>query len=162
MENQKRKNIILFIIILVIIISIITISIIIMNTKNSTSVDNNSHIKDTNNTEEWVITEEDGKKVNKSKEINNTKKFEGLTLKTQQFVSKNSKTEMIIQVNNETEKDTELQPVVITLLDKEGKEIVKLNGIINPTKAGETTNLHISSSLDYADAYDYKIEKANI
>ena len=162
MKNKKEKNIIVCMIIIVFIILIITMSMFIVNNKDNSSIDKGSNLKmeNTNNIVEWVKTEDDGKKINESKEINSTKEFEGLTLKTQQFVSKNSKTEMAINVTNETEKDIELQLVVIILLDKEGKEMVKLNGIINSTKSGESTNLYISSSLDYVD--DYKIEKLNI
>lgn len=161
MENKKRKK--LYIISIIVVSLAIVVSIYIIRDKNT----NNNLENGDNNTEkinsdvEWVDLAEEGKKINKSEEISDIKEFEGLSLETQQFVSKDSKTEIIIQVTNKTEKDTELQPVVITLLDKEGKEISKLNGIINPTKAGESTNLYISSSLDYVDAYDYKIEKSN-
>lgn len=107
----------------------------------------------------WVETKEDGKKINKSEKISETKEFEGLALEKQEFVSKDSKTEISIKVTNNTQQDIPLTPIVLILLDKEGKEIVRLNGIINPTKVGENSNIYIGSSLDYIDAYDFKIER---
>ena len=92
-------------------------------------------------------------------EIIGPKEFEGLTLQETQLTSNENKTDLIIRVKNNTDEDIPIKLVVVTLLDKDGNEIVKLNGIINPTKAGEETQTYISSSMNYTNAYSYKIEE---
>ena len=37
------------------------------------------------------------------------------------------------------------------------KEIVKLGGIISPLQLGEKTQFNMSTTLDYANSYDFKI-----
>ena len=43
------------------------------------------------------------------------------------------------------------------LLDKNGKEIVTVGGIIKALKPGEKTQFNTSMTLDYANTYDFKI-----
>ena len=47
--------------------------------------------------------------------------------------------------------------VDVILLDKNGKEIVTLGGIISPLQPGEKKQFNTSMTLDYANAYDFKI-----
>ena len=47
--------------------------------------------------------------------------------------------------------------VAVILLDKNGKEIVTLGGIISPLQPGAKTQFNTSMTLDYANAYDFKI-----
>ena len=44
------------------------------------------------------------------------------------------------------------------LFDKNGKEIVKVGGIISPLQPGAKTQFNTSMTLDYANTYDFKIE----
>ena len=53
---------------------------------------------------------------------------------------------------------TNMQLVDVTLLDKNGKEIVKVGGIISPLQPGAKTQFNTSMTLDYANTYDFKIE----
>lgn len=147
---MKNKKIILILLTILIIIAVIIMVSIKNKGNNKETIDNSIY---------WVTTDENGKKTNNSEKMEELKTFEGLTLKKEELVSYDSKTEMLINVNNTTQTDIQLIPIVITLLDKEGTELVKLKGIINPTKVGESTKIYMVSSLDYTDAYDYKIEK---
>lgn len=147
---MKNKKIVLILLTILIIIALIIMVSIKNKDNNKETIDNSIY---------WVTTDEKGKKTNNSEKMEELKTFEGLTLKKEELVSYDSKTEMLINVNNTTQTDIQLIPIVITLLDKEGTELVKLKGIINPTKVGESTKIYMVSSLDYTDAYDYKIEK---
>lgn len=149
MKNKKRIFTIIFI--------IITISMIIL-LKNIWNNQEKREMVDTNNIY-WVTTDKSGKKTNNSKKMEEIKEFEGLTLKKQEFVSKDSKTEISIKVINNTPRDIQTIPIVLTLLNQEGEELVKLKGIISPTKAGESTTIYINSSLDYINVYDFKVER---
>lgn len=152
-ESKNKKKLVIIMIIFITIIVTIGVTLIYMinnQNKNEMTEKNETY---------WVETKEDGKKINKSEKISETKEFEGLSLEKQEFVSKDSKTEISIKVTNNTQQNIPVTPIVLILLDKEGKEIVRLNGIINPTKVGENSNIYIGSSLDYVDAYDFKIER---
>ncbi len=178
-KSNKSKNEISLgtAITLVVIIAVIIVAIIIITTKIANK--GNDEIGETNTlqiaeadktenkdvderkevVEEHVSKQEDGQKVNISEKFKETRKFEGLTLENIQLTSQNSQTHLIATVKNETSKDIDAIKVNIILLDKDGKEIVELGGEIGATKAGKTTQLDIGSSLDYANAYDFKIEK---
>ena len=43
------------------------------------------------------------------------------------------------------------------IIDKEGKEIVTVRGIISPLQSGAKTQFNTSMTLDYANTYDFKI-----
>ena len=64
---------------------------------------------------------------------------------------------LLADVKNNTGKATEMQLVDVTLLDKEGKEIVTVGGIIAPLENGASTQFNTSMTLDYANAYDFKV-----
>lgn len=159
MKNNKRMFIMICILIaIVILIVILSVNIFKKDNKNGeeNQIEQGSY-KDTNI--EWVKEWSDGTQVNVSDDIIGTKDFEGLTLQETQLTSNENKTDLIIRVKNNTDEDIPIKLVVVTLLDKDGNEIVKLNGIINPTKAGEETQTYISSSMNYTNAYSYKIEE---
>ena len=52
-----------------------------------------------------------------------------------------------------------MTPVELTLLDDQGNTLEVLDGLISPVAAGETVQLNIGVSADYANAYDFKIVK---
>ena len=142
---KDNKNMFIMIgIFVAIVILIVILSVNLFKKKNK--IEQGSY-KDTNI--EWVKEWSDGTQVNVSDEIIGPKEFEGLTLQETQLTSN----------ENKTDEDIPIKLVVVTLLDKDGNEIVKLNGIINPTKAGEETQTYISSSMNYTNAYSYKIEE---
>ena len=47
----------------------------------------------------------------------------------------------------------------IILIDKTGKEIATIPGIVAPVKAGGIQQLNAGITEDYANAYDFKVEK---
>ena len=153
MKNNKNMFIMIGIFVAIVIL-IVILSVNLFKKKNK--IEKGSY-KDTNI--EWVKEWSDGTQVNVSDEIIGPKEFEGLTLQETQLTSNENKTDLIIRVKNNTDEDIPIKLVVVTLLDKDGNKIVKLNGIINPTKAGEETQTYISSSMNYTNAYSYKIEE---
>ena len=46
----------------------------------------------------------------------------------------------------------------ITLLDYEGNELTTVPGIIKELEVGETTQLNISLTSDYVNAYDFRVK----
>ena len=108
--------------------------------------------------EEFVQVLEDGTKLNTSTKLNETKKINGIEFGNIQLTMKDGQSMLLADVKNTTETASELTLVDVTLLDKEGKTIVKVGGIIPPLEAGESTQFNSSMTLDYANAYDFKVE----
>ena len=151
MKSNEKKIIAILSIILVIVVIIFAV----MKNKKSESNDNtaieNSYI------EPVIQVQEDGTKLNTSTKLNEPKEVNGLKFENIQFTEKNGQTVLLANVTNNSGKATEMTLVEVILIDKEGNEIEKLNGLISPLQSGASTQLNISTSLDYSDAYDIKI-----
>ena len=113
-----------------------------------------------NNTvaEEFVQVLEDGTKLNTSEQLSKTKQVGAYKFENMQLTEQGSQTVLLADVTNTGSTATELQLVDVTLLDKNGKEIVTIGGIISPLQPGAKTQFNTSMTLDYANTYDFKIE----
>lgn len=155
-KNEKKMILIL------VIVSIVIIGIIYLATRPSKNESESITTKESTtneNVEEFVQVLGDGKKLNNSTKLNETKKVNGLEFSKIYLTEKDNSTDLIATVKNNTGKDiTKMTFVKITLLDKEGKNIATLDGAIAPIKAGEEKQFQLNSTLDYANAYDLKIE----
>ena len=152
-KNEKRMILIL------IIVSILIIGVIYFATRPKNNKDEQSLAETNEPAEEFVQMVGDGKKLNISTKLKETKKVNGLEFSNIYLTEKDSSTDLIATVKNNTGSDiTKITFVQITLIDKEGKEIVKLDGAIAPIKQGEEKQFQINTTLDYANAYDFKIE----
>lgn len=109
--------------------------------------------------EEYVDVLEDGTKLNTSNKLNETKEIEGLEISGIQLTHRNGKTVILAKVENKTGIDIGLTGVEITLYDDKKNELEKVEGLIAPVKAGESVQLNVGVSADYANAYDFSIEK---
>lgn len=161
MEKKNKKVLIIGIIVIIL---AIVIAIIINNNKDEEKIIRIGEKGDTVQTdeprnEEFVKVLENGVKLNVSDKISRTREIEGLELKNIQLTSQHSQTQLLSEITNNTPLDKDLMLIDVILYDKEGNEIVSLDGIIGPLKSGESTQLNVSSSLDYANAYDFKIVK---
>ena len=77
-----------------------------------------------------------------------------ILLRATWFIIKNI---LLADVTNTSSKATDVTLVDVVLLDKNGKEIVTVGGIIKALKPGEKTQFNTSMTLDYANTYDFKI-----
>ncbi len=153
MKSNEKKGLIILILVAIIIIAIIFF---VTRGKKENKNTNNT----TNNVpaEEFVQVLEDGTKLNTSTKLNQMKKFNGLEFGNIQFTNKDGQSVLLADVKNTSGKSTELQLVDIILIDKDGKEIVKVSGIIAPLQDGESTQFNTSTTLDYSNAYDFEIK----
>lgn len=158
MKKSEKKMTLILVIVSIIIISIIYIST--RSSKNRSEPRTAIEESTTNeNVEEFVQVLENGKKLNNSTKLNEAKQVNGLEFSKIYLTEKDNSIDLIATVKNNTGKDiTKMTFVKVTLLDKEGKNIVVLDGVIAPVKAGEEKQFQINSTLDYANAYDFKIE----
>ena len=109
--------------------------------------------------EKYIQTMQDGTKVNISTKLKEDKNVDNLVIKNIQLKYKDGVTNLLATVENKNGQKIEKTKVIIQLMDENGKEIYKLNGIIEETEAGKTAKLNCSITADYANVYDVKIVK---
>ena len=101
----------------------------------------------------------DGTKVNTSDKLSETKTLEGLEISNIKLVENENLSKLTADVKNPTSETLGDYEVKITLIDKDGKELVTIAGYIDKVQAGETVELNASVAVDVANAYDLKISK---
>ncbi|MCI9366648.1 MAG: hypothetical protein HFJ54_09300 [Clostridia bacterium] len=109
--------------------------------------------------EKYVKELEDGTKINISNKLNETKSLDGLEISNIQLTYKNGISVILADVRNTTNQDIELTPINLKLYDEQGNILETLDGLISKIKATEKTQLNIGVSNDFANAYDFTIEK---
>ena len=149
-KNEKRIILILLAILLIVIV-------IFAVTKNKKGNNNENTEVENKPVEEFVQVLEDGTKLNTSTKLNESRDVSGFRFENIQFTEQNGQSVLLADVTNNTGKATDYTLVDVILLDKTGKEIVKLGGIISPLQPGEKTQFNMSTTLDYANSYDFKI-----
>ena len=109
--------------------------------------------------EKYVKELEDGTKINISNKLKETKSLDGLEISNIQLTYKNGISVILADVRNTTNQDIELTPINLKLYDEQGNILETLDGLISKIKATEKTQLNIGVSNDFANAYDFTIEK---
>ena len=153
MKNNEKKGIAILVIVAIIIIGIIFFA---TRGKKEEVAENTT--ENTAPVEEFVQVLEDGTKLNTSTKLSEIKKVNGIEFGNIQLTMQNGQSVLLANVKNTTTSATELTAVDVTLLDKEGNTIVKVGGLIAPLGAGESAQFNTSMTLDYANAYDFKVE----
>ena len=164
MQEKSKKNIkkaqkrnLIFLIIAIVVIALIIL--IISLNKKSKQEENNTNNEPTGNVAESYVEEIDsGVKLNKSTKLNEAKEVEGLTIANIQLSGESGITTLLADVTNKSGAKTESKTVEITLIDYEGKELTTVPGIIKALDVGETTQLNISLTSDYVNAYDFRVK----
>ncbi len=154
MKDSEKKMIIILIIVAVLIIGGITLL-----TRNKGKNENQSGGNETNTpVEEFVDVLDDETKLNTSEQLHKTKMLDGLEISDLQLTERENDTVLLGTVKNTT---SAVQTAVfnITLIDNTGKEITTIPAYIEGLKPGESTELNVSTALDYANAYDFKLSK---
>ena len=159
MEN-KRKSLVSTIIIIVVIIAVTALAVFMIMKKGGTGVAQGNNTAENQATaEEFVKVLDNGTKLNISSKLSETKVVEGLEISNFQLTESGSQTVLLGKIKNNGSEARGGFEAAVTMLDKQGNEIVKLIAYIPQVKPGEEQQLNVSSTLDYANAYDIKIEK---
>lgn len=109
--------------------------------------------------ENYVEVLNDGTKLNKSNKLSETKKLDGMEITAIQLTNRNGVSRILATVTNKTNEEIKLTPVKLTLYDDKNQVLEQVNGLISPMKVGESVQLNVGITVDYANAYDLKIEK---
>ena len=151
-KNEKRM-----ILILLAVLAIVIIALVINKNAKKENKENKAETANNTVTEEFVQVLEDGTKLNTSEQLNKTKQVGAYKFENMQLTEQGSQTVLLADVTNTSSSATNMQLLDVTLLDKNGKEIVTIGGIISPLQPGAKTQFNTSMTLDYANTYDFKI-----
>ena len=110
-----------------------------------------------NNTSEYVKEIENGIMLNKSSKMGEDKKLGNLKISNTQLTTKNGMTTLLADVTNEGTSSTELKVITLKLLDESGNTLISLTGVIEALEPGKKTQLNISMTSDYIEAYDFAV-----
>ena len=153
MKKKEKKMLLILVLVGVVIVGIIYFATRPKEEKASSKVD----MTDNKVKEEFVQVLDDRSKLNISTKLNETKKVNGLEIGNIQLSMTGGETTLLADVKNNSGKDLGVTLIDITLFDKNGGEITTINGIVGDVKAGETVKLEASTTLDFANAYDFKV-----
>lgn len=157
MTRDEKRWIVLLIAVLVIAIVLIVGLAIGRNIKKEKKEENNNVGQVQN--EEYVEVLEDGTKVNTSNKLKENKKFGNLEISNISIEEKENETILEADVTNIGSNNEGDYAIYLLIKDNEGKEIKKIAGYINHIGPNEKTRLRIKTSYDFANAYDFEIEK---
>ena len=155
MKDNKKNVIIIALLILVILVGI---KILIGNNKNRKNV-NNANTSNAAIDEKNVKTLSDGTRLNNSTKMQEIKTIDGLEISNIQLTEKDNVSILLGTVTNKTNETKGDYPVNIIIYDENEKEITTIGGYIGEVNPGESTQLNSSATFDYANAYDFRIEK---
>ena len=156
MKKKEKRMILILLVILIIAIVIFVVS---KNANKRNNANENGSTTQQENTEpeEFVQVLEDGTKLNTSTELNKEKQVGNYKFENMQLTTQDNQTVLLADVTNTGSNKTDIQLVDVTLLDKDGNEIITVGGIISQLEPGEKTQFNTSMTLDYANTYDFKI-----
>ena len=154
MKILRNRRGITLIALIVTIIGIILITTLSQNSKKTKEELNQNQ---SSSQESYVEEIEDGIKINKSTKLNEAKEIDGLQISNIQLTTEGGMTTLLADVTNNSGAKTPVKQIEITLVREDGSEIAKITGIINELEVGATTQLNISTTSDYIEAYDFLV-----
>lgn len=107
--------------------------------------------------EKYVTTSEDGTKVNTSEALKSNKVVNNIEFSDIQLTQRGGETLLTATVKNNGSERNELFAVDVTLIDDAGQDIITISGLVAPMDAGATASFETSTTLDYANSYDFRV-----
>ncbi len=107
--------------------------------------------------EKYVTTSEDGTKVNTSEALKSNKVVNNIEFSDIQLTQRGGETLLTATAKNNGSERNELFAVDVTLIDDAGQDIITISGLVAPMDAGATASFETSTTLDYANSYDFRV-----
>ena len=158
MKETKDSGISTLMLVLMV-LAVIMVIIIMVNTFRKKGPENVGQVQGEVQEEEYVQELSDGSKLNKSEELQKTKKVNGLEISNIQLRETGGITTLLADVKNNTNHEIQERNITIEVLDKQGNVITSLNGTIDTVGAGEKVKLNVAVTADVANAYDFRISE---
>ncbi len=125
------------------------------NQKNTLDVINNEQQENL----EFAQTSDNGSKINTSEKLKEQKVIEGLNINNIELKETNQVSQILASVENTTEETKGGFGIIVDVVDKNNNTLVSLEGYVDKVKPGETLQLNILGTADFANAYDFVISK---
>ena len=167
--KKKEKQVILLLVIITVIVIIIAV---VRNNQSSeeevadsssstgsTAQSDDVEETETEEVEEYVSVSDDGTKVNISEKLSETKTIDGIEITDIQLTENGNVTQLLATMTNTSDETQGGYVAVLTLIDEDGNVLIEMNPYIAELEPGESTQLNTSATFDYANAYDFTIEK---
>lgn len=154
-KDEKRWIVLLVAVLVIAVVLIVGLS----RSKKTEEPVKNNEVEQVQKEEAYVEVLEDGSKVNTSNKLKENKEFNGLEISNIEIVEKDNETILEADVTNQTNEAQGDYGIYLKIKDDKGNEIKKIAGYINYMGAKEKTRLSIKTSYDFANAYDFEIEK---
>ena len=109
--------------------------------------------------EKYAQVQDNGLKVNTSNKLKETKKLGNLEISNISLKSQGNEsyiTANVKNIGNTTDGD---KFITITVLDDKQNIITKIDAYLSTIEAGQETILRSTTSADFANAYDFKVEE---
>ena len=157
---MKVKEVMLILATIIVVLVIIIVGVSIKKSgKQETAKTPEIGVVEENKVEEFVEVKADGTKVNTSNQLSKIKKIDGLEISNIKLTENGNVSQIIADVKNPTSSTLGDFAINITILDKAGNEIAVIGGYIDKVEAGKTVQLNASATVDFANAYDFKVSK---
>ena len=162
---KKKEKILIAILLIITIILIIVVCV--RNNSTEEGEENNTEIsnevseesEESESDSEYVTTLSDGTRLNTSEALSETKTIGGLEITNIQLTESDNVTQLLATITNTSEETDGGYIAILTLYDEEGNVLIEMKPYIAELEPGESTQLNTSAVFDYAEAYDFSIEK---
>ena len=156
MKKAEKQMIAILIIVTIIIIGIVFI-ITRISRPEEESIEQQEDVITAQPKERYVQTMDDGTKLNISTKFNEQKDLGDIIISNIQLTEKDSQTVFLADATNNSNVNIKETEIDIILYNDDGSEITTINGIISGMKPGETVKIDATTTLDFANAYDFQI-----
>lgn len=109
--------------------------------------------------EKYAQVQDNGLKVNTSNKLKETKKLGNLEISNISLKSQGNESYITASVKNTGNTTDGDKFITITVLDDKQNIITKIDAYLSTIEAGQETILRSTTSADFANAYDFKVEE---
>ena len=150
MTKNEKRGILILIIVAVIIIGIMVV---VKNGKGKEEEESPANV----NVEEYVEVLDDGTRLNTSTKLQENKKVGNLEISNLQLTAKDNETMLLGTITNVGTSREGNVLLNIKVVDKTGKELTTVEPYVGYIEAGQSRQLEVSTTFDYANAYDFVV-----
>ncbi len=118
-----------------------------------------SNINNNNQPQNLVKVQEDGSKISINPKLEKARQVDGLEITNLALTENGNITKLTGSITNKSGEEKGDYIITITFLDKEGNTMTTIEPWIKKLQPGESTNLNVSTTFDYTNAYDIQISK---
>lgn len=111
-----------------------------------------------------ITHDEVGNRINTSSKIKEEKKIEGadgLVIRNMNITASNRVTTITADVVNTSEEEKGNFMTKINFVDEDSRSIIEVGAYVNKVGAGKTVKLQTTTTIDFANAFNYTIKKSN-